>query len=131
MAVSRDKLCEEVWAEPMTTVAARYEVSSSFLARVCERLNVPRPPRGYWVQLKVGKALERPALPEARPGDELEWSRDGEPRRVPRSLPKAREVAPAKRVRLRGERPSHHSLLVGAREHLMAPGCPTADTSGR
>lgn len=41
MAVTRETLYEEVWAEPMTKVAARYGVSSSFLARVCERLNVP------------------------------------------------------------------------------------------
>ena len=34
IGVPRDKLCEEVWAEPMTTVAARYGVSSNFLARV-------------------------------------------------------------------------------------------------
>lgn len=87
MAVTRETLYEEVWAEPMTKVAARYGVSSSFLARVCERLNVPRPSRGYWAQLEVGKASAKPALPEARPGDELEWSREGEPRRVPRALP--------------------------------------------
>lgn len=74
MAVTREKLYEEVWAEPMTKVAARYGVSSSFLARVCERLNVPRPSRGYWAQLEVGKASVKPVLPEARPGDELEWS---------------------------------------------------------
>ncbi|HPA80588.1 MAG TPA: hypothetical protein PLS95_07210 [Thermoanaerobaculales bacterium] len=37
MGVTREKLYEEVWAEPMTTVAARYGVSSNFLARVCER----------------------------------------------------------------------------------------------
>jgi hypothetical protein len=42
MAVSREDLYKEVWAEPMTRVAARHEVSSSFLARVCQRLNVPR-----------------------------------------------------------------------------------------
>jgi hypothetical protein len=41
MAVSREKLYEEVWQEPMITVAVRYCVSSSFLARICERLNVP------------------------------------------------------------------------------------------
>ena len=46
--VSREELYGLVWSEPMTKVAARYEVSSSFLARVCARLNVPRPPRGYW-----------------------------------------------------------------------------------
>jgi len=77
MTVSRENLYEEVWAEPMIAVAARYHVSSSFLARVCERLNVPRPPRGYWAKLAVGKKCPRPALPAAQPGDELEWSRIG------------------------------------------------------
>ena len=33
MSVTREALYDEVWAEPMTTVAARYAVSSSFLAR--------------------------------------------------------------------------------------------------
>ena len=88
MGIAREKLYEEVWAEPMTKVAARYSVSSSFLARVCKRLNVPRPERGYWAQLQVGKAPPKPDLPAVRPGDELEWTRDGEPRRVPRALPK-------------------------------------------
>jgi hypothetical protein len=56
MGITREKLYKEVWVEPMTKVAARYNVSSSFLARVCRRLNVPRPERGYWAQLAVGKA---------------------------------------------------------------------------
>jgi hypothetical protein len=47
MAVSREVLFEQVWAEPMTKLAARHGVSSNFLARVCERLNVPHPRRGY------------------------------------------------------------------------------------
>jgi hypothetical protein len=47
MGATREKLYEEVWAEPMTKVAARYGVSSSFLARVCERLKVPRSSCGY------------------------------------------------------------------------------------
>ena len=59
MAVSREALFEEVWAEPMLKVAARHGVSSNFLARVCERLNVPHPRRGYWQQLEVGKADHR------------------------------------------------------------------------
>ena len=66
MAVTREGLYEQVWAEPMTTVARRYNVSSSFLARVCARLNVPRPPRGYWAKRRVGKPLDQPALPAAR-----------------------------------------------------------------
>ena len=67
----------------MTKVAARYGVSSNFLARICERLNVPHPSRGYWQQLEVGKADPKPTLPEPRPGEELEWARGDEPRRNP------------------------------------------------
>jgi hypothetical protein len=36
MGVPREKLFEEIWAEPMTAVATRYNVSSSYLARICE-----------------------------------------------------------------------------------------------
>ncbi|MBE0618856.1 MAG: hypothetical protein IH608_13185 [Proteobacteria bacterium] len=118
MAVDREKLYEEVWAEPMTKVAARYHVSSSFLARVCERLNVPRPPRGYWARVKAGNPPKQPPLPQAQPGDELEWARDRAPRRMPRALPKAPQGKSRTRVRYRAERPSLHELLVGARERF-------------
>jgi len=64
--VSREQLYKEVWAEPMTTVALRYKVSSSFLARVCTWLNVPRPERGYWAKLAVGKASKQPSLLRSR-----------------------------------------------------------------
>lgn len=63
MRVAREVLYKEIWAEPMTTVAARYGLSSNFLARVCERLKIPRPARGYWAQIKVGGKLPKPALP--------------------------------------------------------------------
>ena len=78
MSVTREQLYREVWAEPMTTVAARYRVSSSFLARVCEDLRVPRPARGYWAKLAFGKASPVPALPDPEAGDALEWSRGGD-----------------------------------------------------
>ena len=55
--VSREQLYEEVWAEPMTTVALKYEVSSSFMARICTRLKVPRPPRGYWAMYPTTDTL--------------------------------------------------------------------------
>lgn len=118
MAVTREALYEQVWAEPMTKVAARYGVSSSFLARVCERLNVPRPSRGYWAQLAVGKASAKPLLPEVRPGDQREWSREGEPRRVPRALPQPPPENERTPQRRRRARPSRHELIVGAREHF-------------
>ena len=58
--VSREALYEMVWCEPMLRVAARFGVSSSYMARVCTLLNVPRPERGYWAKLAVGKAQQQP-----------------------------------------------------------------------
>lgn len=71
--VSRERLFELVWAEPMTKVAERLGVSSSYLARVCTSLNVPRPQRGYWAKLEVGKAPPKPSLPAHRPGEHTGW----------------------------------------------------------
>ena len=58
----------------MITVATRYGVSASYLARVCECLDVPRPPRGYWAKLQFGRSTEKPKLPVAPPGRETEWT---------------------------------------------------------
>lgn len=73
--ISRESLYDKVWQQPMTELAKELGVSSSYLARVCTRLNVPRPERGYWAKLASGKAVYRPALPEAGPEDELEWAK--------------------------------------------------------
>jgi hypothetical protein len=111
----REALFEQVWSEPMTKVAARHGVSSNFLARVCERLNVPRPGRGYWQQLEVGKAEPKPTLPEARPGDELEWAREGEPRRFfqPAAPSVDERQPPSKRVFAAG---TIHPIVAGTRD---------------
>lgn len=117
-AVSRAKLYEEIWTEPMLKVAARHGVSGSFLARVCERLNVPRPPRGYWAKLAVGNAPHRPPLPALRPWDDLEWSRDRHQRWVLPPLPQAPQIPASRRSRRRSDRPAQHELLAGAREQF-------------
>ena len=65
--VSREALYEMVWSEPMLRVAARFGVSSSYMARVCTLLNVPRPERGYWAKLAVGKAPKQPPLGSGKP----------------------------------------------------------------
>ncbi len=75
MSITRDELYDEVWAEPMTKVAARHGVSANYLARVCEHLNVPYPHRGYWAKKQVGKAPARPRLPAPRPGEVPAWAR--------------------------------------------------------
>jgi hypothetical protein len=113
--VTREQLYKEVWREPMLKVGERYGVSSSFLARVCTALNVPRPQRGYWAKLEFGKDPgEQPALPVARSEDRLVWNRTDDADIVRRPLP----VAPTPRkVRSSAPfpRPKIHPLTTGAR----------------
>lgn len=105
----------------MLKVAARFGVSSSYMARVCTRLNVPRPERGYWAKLEVGKAPEKKRLPDAQPGDELVWSRDGEKSTVRRALPVAPKSAPKIRLAIDKLATKEHPLVKGAKT-LFASG---------
>ncbi len=60
----RTKLFNEVWSEPMTTVAQRYGVSDNGLRKRCIKLGIPLPPTGYWAKLKAGQAVPpKPNLP--------------------------------------------------------------------
>lgn len=116
--VTREELYELVWSTPMIKVAEKFEVSGSYLARVCTELRVPRPERGYWAKLAVGKVPQRPALPEPLPGDPLVWSRaDGLPAPVvpkPRQPPTPRIPRPARPV------VGIHGLIRGAKTHFLA-----------
>ncbi|HVY31029.1 MAG TPA: hypothetical protein VHB79_30950 [Polyangiaceae bacterium] len=113
-SISRDKLYAEVWAEAMTTVAKRYDVSSNYLARICEQLNIPRPSRGYWAQRAAGAKVEVPELPEPDPGDDVEWIRGDDPYNRRIAAPKFTGV-PQRQTR-RAERPKTHPILVSVRE---------------
>jgi len=65
----RNLLYDEIWAEPMRDVALRYGVSGGALAKTCRRLGVPVPGRGHWAKTTVGKAPDRPPLPELGEGE--------------------------------------------------------------
>jgi hypothetical protein len=59
-----EKLYEEVWSEPVATVAKRYNISDVGLAKRCRRWGIPLPPRGFWTRLKAGKSVSpRPPFP--------------------------------------------------------------------
>lgn len=116
--VTREALYALVWAEPMLKVGERFGVSSSYLARVCTRLNVPRPEPGYWAKLAVGKADPIPALPEPGPGDELAWSRSGQAHSIPRPPPRARRRTDRRPIAV--SLPDEHDLIAGSSLHFEA-----------
>lgn len=71
--ITREQLYELVWTKPMLRVGEMFGVSSSYMARVCTELRVPRPGLGYWTQHEMGRAPQRAALPPAEPGDLTVW----------------------------------------------------------
>lgn len=46
----RAQLLAEVWADPLTVIAHRYGLSNVGLAKLCTRLNIPRPAQGHWAK---------------------------------------------------------------------------------
>jgi hypothetical protein len=124
-ALTRLELYEMVWAEPMLKVAARFEVSSSYMARVCTLMNVPRPERGYWAKLAVGQKPPKPELPEIRPGDLMVWNRSGNDvaRTERRPLPRAPAKKPKRKHKVEAASPADlHPLIHGARAHFDVAG---------
>lgn len=63
-ADEREKLYNEVWTDPVTTVAKRYEMSDNGLRKHCKRLGIPLPPSGYWAKVKMGQKVQKAALPK-------------------------------------------------------------------
>lgn len=116
--LTRERLYELAWSEPMLSIAKKYEVSSSYLARVCTRMNVPRPAPGYWTKVACGKAVTKPPLLEARPEDELEWDRENDSTPPQRAKPRAPTRRPRKASR-KPERPGTHRMVAGAKAHFL------------
>lgn len=113
--LTREALYKLVWTEPMLRIAARYNVSSSYMARVCERLNVPRPPRGYWAKLEFGKTSKIPSLPSVRPGDDSIWHRGSGLPDLNKKLPVPPSFDLHKRSIRQRNQDKLHALINGAR----------------
>jgi hypothetical protein len=65
IAFTRRELYQRVWAEPLTVLARQMGVSANGIAKICNRLLIPCPPRGYWSKTGAGRSPARPPLPPA------------------------------------------------------------------
>jgi hypothetical protein len=62
---SRETLYDEAWDKPMKVLCLKYGISDVALAKVCKKLLVPLPGRGYWAKKSAGlKIKARPELPK-------------------------------------------------------------------
>ncbi|WP_312649287.1 hypothetical protein [Aminipila sp.] len=60
----REALYNEIWTDPVITVAKRYGISDNGLRKHCKRLGIPLPPSGYWAKINSGQKVPKPALPK-------------------------------------------------------------------
>jgi hypothetical protein len=61
---SRVELYNEVWDQPLVKLSKKYGISDVRLGKVCRKLKIPHPPRGYWAKRAVGQTVGQVPLPE-------------------------------------------------------------------
>ena len=67
--LTRKELYDFVWSEPVTKIGARFGVSDVAISKICKKLNVARPPRGYGARKRHDYSTERKKLPRASKDD--------------------------------------------------------------
>lgn len=63
VSLTRQELYEQVWSEPITHLSKFYNLSDVGLAKICKKMDVPVPGRGYWEKKHHGYNPERTPLP--------------------------------------------------------------------
>ena len=46
--LKKRELLELVWSKPMTALASDFGLSPNGLAKICDRVDIERPPKGFW-----------------------------------------------------------------------------------
>ena len=64
--LTRQELYDLIWSTPASKLSAVFGISDVAIAKRCKRLDVPRPPRGYWAKVEAGKKPRKLPLPPTR-----------------------------------------------------------------
>ncbi len=61
--LTREKFYELVWTTPTVQLAKTYGISDVYIAKLCKKHHVPKPPLGYWARRQHGhKVSSKPLL---------------------------------------------------------------------
>ena len=82
--ITREELYEAMWTESAQNLAKALGISDVGLAKICKKLNVPKPPRGYWAKPNAARKLLKKSLPPVQPDQEetyriSQWATQGGP----------------------------------------------------
>jgi hypothetical protein len=120
--LTRSELYDQVWSEPMATLARRYRLSDVGLAKICRRLRIPVPYRGYWSKLAAQRKPHRTKLPVAPPsaaetfaGVTLRRRGEDDPDEAPAVVAQEHhEALPANRITVPERLSAPHTLVAKA-----------------
>ena len=119
-SLTRESLYDLVWSEPMMKIAEHFNVSSSYMVRICKLLDMPKPERGFWARVAaVNPPKKRPPLPEA-PSDANFVARVASHSIRVVSLPRLPERNQKRRRVAWHELPKIHPLIDSAKEFFVA-----------
>jgi hypothetical protein len=60
--LTRKELYQMVWSKPVTKWSREFGLSDVGFAKICKKMKVPLPGRGYWAMVQKGLKLTRPVL---------------------------------------------------------------------
>jgi hypothetical protein len=106
VTLTREELYNQVWAEPLIRLAARYGLTGNGLKKICRKADIPVPPRGYWRRRQVGRSDPRPPLPPTRPGT---------PPKLTVSVSPIPKVAKEAAARIDSDLATEHPIVVADR----------------
>ncbi len=69
ITLSRQELYTLVWSKPVVKIAKDFGISDVAIAKICKKMNIPKPGLGYWAKKEFGKKTKVTPLPERRVGD--------------------------------------------------------------
>jgi len=95
--LSREELHDLIWSKPTAKLANEFGVSDVAIAKWCKKMEIPKPPRGYWAKKRVGKNVpNKPRLKAlSKKGVEIiEYYHDSEAAKNEKVNPRDIEVIP-------------------------------------
>lgn len=113
----REDLYEQVWSTPLRSLAQRYGLSDVGLAKLCKRMTVPVPGRGYWAKKAAGKPVKQVPLPPL-PSNAMNVQREVQLRPRPTAEERA---APVGGVAAQAEFESKPENLIVVSNDLRSP----------
>ncbi len=90
----RDQLYDEIWSVPILQLAKQYGLSDVGLAKICTKMKIPRPPRGYWAKRSYGQPTTKPILRPAPADTPTEITVDRDAKQLAKANDKRRVQKP-------------------------------------